>query len=126
MFKNDTGFTLVEFLVAIVILMVGLLGLLQTVNFALQHNLNTQLRNEAVTVADNFMAREMAKSFDNVSTTTKNMSESRQILGGFKMYSVQRSGTLLTNSKMVNIRVWWKHKGSSYSHETSSVISKNQ
>jgi len=122
--KTNKGFTLVEFLVAIVILLVGLLGLLQTINIALQHNLNTQLRSEAVVVGDKMLATELAKGFDQVSTTTRNMTENRQILNAYKSYSAQRTGATLSNSKQVNFRVWWKHKGTTYNHETFSVISK--
>lgn len=124
MCKSEQGFTLIEFLVAIVILMVGLLGLLQTVNIALQHNLNSQLRSEAVAVADSLMAKELSKGFDLVSTTTRNMTENRQMLRSFKSYSAQRTGSALSYSKQVSIRVWWKHKGATYSHETNSVVSK--
>jgi len=125
-FRNSHGFTLIEFLVAIIILMVGLLGLLQAVNMGLVHNLNSQLRNEAVVVADAYMARELNKSFDLVSTSSGNFSEQRQILNGFKNYSVQRTGSTLSNSKQVSFTVRWRYKGTRYSHETNTVVSKSQ
>lgn len=50
--NNRSGFTLIEFCVAVLIMMVGLLGLLQAVNMATQHNLGNLLRNEAISVAD--------------------------------------------------------------------------
>ena len=125
MFKNK-GFTLIEFLVAIVILMVGILGLLQTVNVAINHNLNSQIRNEAVSVADWYMSKELSKSFDLVSTTPSNTLVNRKILNGFKNFSVQRTGTTLSNSKQVNYVVKWKHKNATYTHETNSVVSKHQ
>jgi type IV pilus assembly protein PilV len=124
--SDNHGFTLVEFLVAVVILMVGLLGLLQAVNVGLVQNVNSQLRNEGVSVADWHLAREMSKSFDLVSTTTKTSVEQRPLLNGFKLYSVTRTGTPLSNSKQVNIRVSWRNKGARYSQEATSVISKHQ
>jgi type IV pilus assembly protein PilV len=132
-YKNRRGFTLIEFLVAIVITMVGLLGLLQSVNLALQHNLNTQLRNEAVTVADDFLNREISKTFDLISTATSSpqaplglFTANRKVAAGFKIYSVQRTGLSFSNSKQVNINVIWRHKGTRYQHETTAIISKNQ
>ncbi|HEY4745505.1 MAG TPA: prepilin-type N-terminal cleavage/methylation domain-containing protein [Desulfuromonadaceae bacterium] len=124
MFSNSAGFTLVEFLVAIVIMLVGLLGLLQTVNTSLSHNLANQLRNEAVAVADRQMSLELAKGFDQVDTTPMSTFVQRPILTGFRNFSVIRTGTAMTNSKQVNIEVRWKYKGSAYSHQVYGGISK--
>ena len=124
MCNNRAGFTLVEFLVAILIMMVGLLGLLQTVNTSLSHNLANQLRNEAVAVADRQMSLEMAKGFDLVSTTAMSTYVSRPVLTGFRNFSVIRSGTSLSNSKQVNFEVRWSYKGVPYSHQVYGGISK--
>lgn len=126
MSSDNHGFTLIEFLVAVVIMMVGLLGLLQAVNVGLVQNLNSQLRSEGVSVADWHLAREMSKSFDLVSTTTGNRVDQRQMLNGFKQYSVIRTGVPLSNSKQVNFTVSWRHKGARYFHEAASIISKHQ
>lgn len=123
MFSDNHGFTLVEFLVAIVIMMVGLLGLLQAVNVGLVQNMNSQLRAEGVSTADWHLAREMSKSFDLVSTSTSNSVVNRPILNGFKSYSVVRTGTSYARSKIVNIRVGWRYKDARYSHESASIIS---
>jgi len=124
-FRNEQGFTLIEFLVSIVILMVGMLGLLQAVNVAIQQNMNTQLRNEATILADERMSLELGKTFDLVSTATiSTVNVPRAVLKGFKNFSVVRSGTDLTNSKQVNIAIVWKHRGVRNVHETSTIISK--
>ncbi len=122
--SDSRGFTLIEFLVAIVITMVGLLALLQSVNIALNHNLQNQLRNEAVALADQQMARELAKGFENVSTSNKNTNESRQILNGFKDFSVVRTGLPYQNSKEVHYNVNWDYKGVRYTHDTAGIISR--
>ena len=125
MFRNKQGFTLIEFLVSIVILMVGMLGLLQAVNVAIEHNLNNQIRNEATMLADEQLSKEMTKTFDLISTSTGQFYvPNRPILKGFKNFSVVRTGTALSNSKQVNYTISWRHKGVRYTHETSSIISK--
>lgn len=125
--SNKNGFTLIEFLVAIVILMVGLLGLLQAVNVALQYNMTTQLRNEAVAVADEAISQETAKTFAQISAKDGSFLIKKKIVsGGFRNYSVQRSGTELSNSKHISIQVSWQHKGVKYVHETAAVVSKHQ
>lgn len=125
-YSNNSGFTLIEFLVAIVILMVGLLGLLQAVNVSLNHSMQNQLRNEAVNVADSRMSRELAKGFDAVSTTTQNTLEQRRVLNSNKNFNVVRTGTQYQNSKEVRFQVIWQHKGTQYTHETSGIVSKAQ
>jgi len=122
--QDNNGFTLIEFLVSIVILMVGLLGLLQAVNISYSHNLQTQLRNEAVTVADSVMAGEVAKGYENASTSTSAIYVSRKILSGMKNYSVVRTGSSLQNSKEITYEISWKYKGTRYTHNASGVISK--
>lgn len=121
---SNKGFTLIEFLVAIVILTVGLLGLLQTVNYALSHNLQNQLRNEAVMVADAEMAKELSKGYDLVDITASNYVVTRQVLNAAKDYTVTRSGSALQNSKKVDFVVTWQYKNTQYTHGASAVISK--
>lgn len=120
--SSESGFTLIEFLVAIVILMVGMLGLLQMVNVALNHNLQNQLRNEAVNVLDAEMGKEIAKGYNQGVITVRNYTSSRQILNAFKLYSVSQTGVTLQNSREINFQVSWRHKGVRYTHEASSVL----
>ncbi|WP_246545410.1 prepilin-type N-terminal cleavage/methylation domain-containing protein [Pelotalea chapellei] len=122
---NRSGFTLIEFLVSIVILMVGLLGLLQAVNLSYSHNMQNQIRNEAVAVVDEEMAKEIAKGYDNASTTTKAYPVRRNVLTALKNYSVVRSGASLQNSKQINFEVRWRYKGAAYNHGASTVLTKN-
>ena len=53
--KNSQGFTLVEVLMAMLIMTVGLLGLLQSVTVAYEHNLGNRLREEAVLIGEEKM-----------------------------------------------------------------------
>lgn len=122
--RNSDGFTLIEFLVSIVILMVGLLGLLQTVNVALQYNMGSQMRNEAVSVGDSQMSLELAKPFDLISTGTSSRAVPRQILNGYKNYSVTRSGQDMTYSKQVTIEVRWVYKNQRLTHTVYGASSK--
>jgi len=120
--STEAAFTLIEFLVAILILMVGMLGLLQMVDVSLNHSLQNQLRNEAVYVLDAEMAKEMAKGFNQIAITTRNYTTSRKILGTYKTYSVARTGRVFSNSRQVDFMVSWRHKGLRYTHNASSVL----
>ena len=122
--RNDNGFTLIEFMVAVLILMVGLLGLLQTVNMSISNNMVTQLRNEGVVAADQELGRQIAKGYDNVSTGHASYVLSRKVFNGYRNYSVVRDGAEFSNSRQVKITVSWKYKNTPYSHDASSVITR--
>lgn len=131
---DKSGFTLVEFLVAILILTVGILGLLQTVNVAISHNMISQLRLDGTIVADGELSRELSKGgtssgFDAISTPTTpyavNYNVRRDVMNGYRNYSITRTNTVVTaNTKQVTVQARWRFKGNNYRHETSSLISR--
>lgn len=128
MTANDSGFTLIEFMVSIVILMVGLLGMLQGINIAMSKNVESMLRNEAVSLADELMLRKKARTFVSISTTSTNpawTTMTRLTRGVSKNYSVQQIVQPLTaaNSKEIVVNVNWNYKGSTKGHSVSSVVS---
>lgn len=124
MCRNRDGFTLIEFMVALVILMFGMLALLQAINVSIQSGMTTQLRNEAVTLGDTQINIELAKPFDLVSTSVRGKIVQRKIMSGFVNYSVIRSGQVMTNSKQVTYEVRWKHKNQSFLHTVYGASSK--
>ena len=120
--STKSGFTLIEVLVSVVILTVGLLGLMQTVIYALNHNLNNQLRQEATLVADQAMALEKAKPFDAMSIS-QNSTVARLVNGTFKNYSVSlQNNDLTAQTKQINIEAIWRYKQTRYSHSISSLV----
>lgn len=122
---TKSGFTLIEVLVAIIILTVGLLGLMQTVIYAINHNNQNIIRHMAVSVADESMALEQSKPFDAISTVNmpKRTVSMRPINGVFKSYSIAKTNTAQTDqTKNIDIEVSWHYKGSRYTHSISSFI----
>lgn len=69
-FNKNSGFTLTEFLVAIMILMFGLLALLQSVNIAIESNSGNKKRAGAVQLADQAMARLKSSDYSTVITNS--------------------------------------------------------
>jgi len=128
MTDNCSGFTLIEFLVAIVILMVGMLGMLQCINVASDKNLETTFRNEAIMLADERMMRKRSagfKIFSGVDTTDVNNGFSQlNVRGILKNYSVSETIQKATNnSQQIIINVSWKKRNNRYSHSISSFVS---
>jgi prepilin-type N-terminal cleavage/methylation domain-containing protein len=122
-FLNNKGFTLIEFMVSIFILTVGLLGLLSAINLSLSRNMETQLRNEAVSVLDKEMARELSKGYNNISTSTYTYSVISHVMNAPVNYTLTRTGNMLSTSKVVNYRVAWLYHNMPSSHNASSVSS---
>lgn len=138
MINNRSGFSLVEFLVAMVILMVGLLGLLQVINVAVDQNLGNVFRNEAVMVVDEAMMKKRSKAFASISANTvtgvpkvTTYSLTRTVRGIEKNFDIVDSVTGITgsapiyNSKQITIDVSWTKKGTTYNHSATSVVSTN-
>ncbi len=122
-----SGFTLIEFCVAVLIMMVGLMGLLQTVNIATEHNMGSVLRNEAISLADEQMVQLKGSVFDLTSFSALASSNStlvsRKARGGFADYSVDITiTTVSTNSKEAVVRVSWRYKGNNINHVISTLI----
>lgn|SRR6185369_234113 len=125
---NKSGFTLVELLAAMVIMLIGLLGLLQSVNIATEFNLKNQMRSEVVRVAQDAMSDMRARPFDTVSATT--MVVPTRLRNINRSYVVKRSIVAIPNptgtvaSRKYQVDVKWMYKNVSTTHSVMSVRSR--
>jgi type IV pilus assembly protein PilV len=119
---DNRGFTLIEVMVAIVIMMVGLLGLMATADLALDMNTRDYMRDEAVRVGETAMNATKNSGYSNIAIggpTTQTLSAN--IRGMAKQYSVATTVTDLGNSKNISVVVSWTYKGLTYYHGVDSV-----
>jgi type IV pilus assembly protein PilV len=120
----EKGFTLIEFVVAVFIMMVGLLGLLEAVNVGMRQNSGTKLRNDAIMLADQVMAKQRVRPFADISTTA-GRSQSVNAGAGSVSYTVNKTVTGYggtTISKNVEVDVSWLERGHQKLHSLSTVI----
>jgi type IV pilus assembly protein PilV len=127
-YRNNSGFTLIEVMIAIVIMMVGMLGLLQSINVAMEYNLKNHLRDEAVYMGEKYMNIQRGKAFDSLSTTYGTRYEPSKVRGTGKLYSVDMSTQSLstdtkTPAKQLTIEIKWTYKGVEYKNKVTSPVS---
>nr|WP_041267166.1 prepilin-type N-terminal cleavage/methylation domain-containing protein [Geotalea daltonii] len=123
---DNSGFTLIEVMVSILIMTVGLLGLLQTVILATEHNLRNQMRDEAVEIGEVTMHAMKAKPFAMLTSAEKTTQVSSRRPGFSSTYAVKQIVSNLTgDSKQLIVDIRWKFKNiSSFHHQVVSIKSK--
>jgi len=123
--KNNCGFTLIEVMVAIVIMAVGMLGVLETINVSLQHNLKNELRNEAIRIGERYMAEFRGSDFDNLTDAYTDVSVQSKIRSADKMFTVERSTEgLSANARRVTVVVKWTYRNQEYQNRLVSVVAR--
>jgi type IV pilus assembly protein PilV len=116
-------------MMAILILMVGMLGLLQAINLALEVNMRNQVREEAVYLANQVMSEMRGGGFDNISVAYSTKLLPSKIRGVSRTYSVSRSSRVLSTvdakpaTKELAVLVTWKYKGVEYQNRVVAPIS---
>lgn len=135
--KDSNGFTLIEVMVAILILMVGMLGLLQAINLATEVNIRNQVREEAVYTANRVMSEMRGRVFDNISVASPVTATytygtyllPSKIRGASRSYSVTRKSRVLSTvdgkdvTKELTVVVAWSYKGVGYQNQVVAPIS---
>jgi type IV pilus assembly protein PilV len=135
--KNSHGFTLTEVMVAIIILMIGMLGLLQSVNIAMEVNIKNQMRDEGIYVGEKAMNELKGLGFDNIPVATPAsasyafapISTPSKIRGSSKKLLVQRSSRVLASdgvgptTKELAVVIKWKYKDIEYQNRVVSPLS---
>jgi type IV pilus assembly protein PilV len=116
---------MIEVLVAMVIILVGLLGLLQSVNVATEHNLRNQLREEAVQIGEEYMNTLRLKPFSIISSPYSPRYAPSRLRGITKNYVVIMSNNIMPNSnaRELVVKVGWAYKNISSQHQVSTVKS---
>jgi type IV pilus assembly protein PilV len=134
---KDNGFTMIEVIMAVLILMVGMLGLLQAINLATEVNLRNQIREESVYLGERVMNEMRGKGFDNISVATiptqtftyRPYSTQSRMRGVSRKYGVQRSSTVLSTqnllpvTKQLEVVITWSYKGVGYQNRVVAPIS---
>jgi type IV pilus assembly protein PilV len=117
--QNKSGFTLIEVLVAIVIMMVGLLGLLQSVNIAIEQNFRNQQRDEVVRVGEGVMNEMRAQAFGTAFAVVTSVPS--KLRGSNTNYRVTRTVIPITAGQTDQYRVDVNYKYKNFATNHSVV-----
>lgn len=121
--SNSAGFTLIEVLMAMLIMTVGLLGLLQSVNVAYEHNSRNRLRDEAMQVGEEQM-NVFRSRVNSTPAFTPVTTVPRGIGGVTRSFTVTRqSDATGEHSKRLRVAIGWTFKGVSTGHVIYSMKS---
>jgi len=122
--KSSGGFTLVEMLMAMLVMTVGLLGLLQSVQMAYQHSLRNRVREGAVHLAEERMHDWRRTPFTDIKTPSPKDERVEKRLGGAGViYTVTKevaemgSSSPFKPAKKLTVGVTWTVKGEPARHE---------
>ena len=114
-----------EMLMAMLIMAVGLLGLLQSVNVAYEHNTRNRLRNEAVLVGEEEMNRFRSRGYDAITAANAVSTVARGGAGGTKYFMVTKQyNSAGGDSKKLKVAIGWSFKRVSTVHVIYSLKSR--
>lgn len=119
--RDKQGFTLIEVMVAIVIMLVGALGLLQALNLAVDKNIQNQRRDEVVRIAEGVMHDMRSQPFGTVfNPTTTIPSKFRSSKISFT--ATRRVANVTANvTDRYQVDVRWAYKNYSSTHTIVTI-----
>ncbi len=121
--QGNKGFTLIEVLVASLMLTISMLGALDVIVLSMQQNLNNLSRDESVRIAEQKMNELRNSSFASLSSGSSVVKRSlKKFVKDFNV--VWTVSTLTANSVAVEVAVGWSTRGRVYSHTITSIISR--
>jgi len=125
---NKKGMTLIEIMIALVILLISSLALMKTASLGITMNVQNALRDEAVNVAEIEMNDLRSRPFDNIASAATTTVVSRNFRGFTVDYTVTPTVTDINassqQSKQISVSVAWSYRNKDYSHEITTLLRK--
>ena len=130
---DKRGFSQVEIMISLVLLLFVFLALAQTALVSIDSNMTNILRDEAVSIAEMRMNEARSISFDALVSDAADIPITRNLrnITGFSYTTTMTVTTLNANNKQIDITVQWDWKertaanGNPYTHTISTIVRKS-
>jgi len=121
---DKKGLTLVEVMIALLLLLLVSLAMLQTALMSIDSNMLNVLRDEAVKIAAQRMDEARNSDFDTLVNVDLTVTRNVRNVPDFP-FATRRTVTIINaNNRQVDITVTWLRKGQTYTHTISSILSR--
>ncbi|MCX5798954.1 MAG: prepilin-type N-terminal cleavage/methylation domain-containing protein [Proteobacteria bacterium] len=122
--QGNKGFTIIEVLIAIAILIISMLAVLNTLVIVTEHNLNNISRDEAIRIAEQKMNELRNTNFSSLADGSSSVT--RNIRNLAKTYNIEWTiNNFSSNSKVLQVSVKWTYKGIEHQHSITSMVNQD-
>lgn len=120
---NKKGMTLIEMMIALVLLMLVSLAVMKTALLGINENMKNALRNEAVNVADQKMNELRNTDFAVISLGTQTETGiDRTFRASSVTFTPARTVTQVNaDAIQINVAVSWTYRGKDYTHSVTTI-----
>lgn len=124
---DKKGFSQIEIMISLVLLLLVFLALAQTALISIDSNMINILRDEAVSIAEMKMNEARSTGFNALpaGTTTQTVNRDFRSITNFQYTATTTVTDLNLNNKQINIMVTWNWKGNPYTHTISTIVRKS-
>ncbi len=121
--QNKRGFTLIEVMIAMLVLLVGLLGSLAGVMAAADYNLGNALRNEAIKIAQERLENLRVGRYDALAAAAGTNPVQRQLRKVLHVFEVETNPVTINDSvTQIGVTVRWTFKNRARAYATETII----
>jgi prepilin-type N-terminal cleavage/methylation domain-containing protein len=123
---NKKGMTLIEIMIALVILLFASLALMKIAVLTISTNVQNVVRDEAVNAAETRMNDLRSVPFDNIETAATATVISRNVRNFTVNYNIPTPAVtpINANCKQITISVAWSYRGQAYTHSITTILRK--
>lgn len=120
--RDKQGFTLIEVMIAFVIILITMLGLLNLTAQVTAVNVRNTIRDEGIKVAEEVMEQQRALPYDNIVTNKKLPPVKRNLRNFSLSYLPSVEVKTYANAKTVDVTVTWEYRNTKYIHKITSLV----
>jgi Tfp pilus assembly protein PilV len=120
---NQKGLTLVEVMIAFLVLLITSLALMQTALVSISSNMQNVLRDEAVRIAEMRINDARSAPFDSVTSDVPSVPVTSTLKNVNETFTTTMTVSQpATDIKQIAVTVTWPWKGVTYTHSASTII----